>query len=303
MIGTGLYKGQGLGNQLWVYAVTRSAALRGNYDFGIVNDKNFKGKDFLSLDFGITSCETRLRPTLMVPSGYTSVYFEQKAINIEYNCDVSTFDKQIFLPSDGTFLEGPMQSEKYIFDYKQQIAKWYAVPGIEFDGCIINLRGGEYRKNTDLFLAKDYYYNAIHKILEYDSKCDFMVVTDDLKLAKEFFPNYPIKSSGGVKIYFRKIYISPKSHLIGQDFSLLQNAKYLILSNSSFSWWGAWTNTKVERVIAPMYWARHNISNGFWSQGDSLTKGWHWLDRYGALKNYDQCLRAKKVYQSKVYRT
>ncbi|GAH68596.1 unnamed protein product, partial [marine sediment metagenome] len=52
MIVTELYNGQGLGNQLWSYVVTRVIALDRGFDFGIMNPEKFKGKDFMSLDFG-----------------------------------------------------------------------------------------------------------------------------------------------------------------------------------------------------------------------------------------------------------
>ena len=52
MIITELYNGQGLGNQLWCYAVTRVIAQKNGYDFGIMSRNKFKGSDFLELDFG-----------------------------------------------------------------------------------------------------------------------------------------------------------------------------------------------------------------------------------------------------------
>ena len=52
MICTELYNGQGLGNQLWLYAVTRTKALDLGVDFGIMSPEKFKGLHFLDLDFG-----------------------------------------------------------------------------------------------------------------------------------------------------------------------------------------------------------------------------------------------------------
>ena len=301
MIGTCLYKGQGFGNQLWVYAVTRAAALRWGFEFSILNSNYFKGSDFLKLDFGKSAKTRRRIPSNEVPSGFTKTYFEKKVIDKKFNCDISPFDPDIWRPVDGTLLEGPLQSENYILDYKDQISRWFRVESEQFDGCVINIRGGEYKNNRDLFLGKDYYRNAISKIRDIDSNCDFLIVTDDPSIAHDLFPEYSIKSSGGVKIILNRFYRSPKSRLIGNDFSLVQNAKYLILSNSSFSWWGAWTNPYAEFVIAPKYWARHNVSDGFWSQGDSLTRGWHWLDRKGVLSEYEECAReiSKHSVQSK----
>ena len=295
MIGTCFYSGQGFGNQLWVYSVTRCAAIRSNYKFAIINIGNFKGKAFINLGFDKEITEKRNSPSTKIPNGFTSVYREKQIFDQECFYDISPFDEKIAFPPDGTLLEGPMQSENYILEYKQQISEWFKVVGPEFDGCVINLRGGEYKNNSDLFLGKTYYENAVEKILEFDPKCKFLVVTDDPNLANSFFPAIPVKSSGGVRILFRKIYLSPQSELIGNDFSWLQNSRYLILSNSSFSWWGAWTNTKAEIVIAPKYWARHNISVGHWSQGDSLTRGWLWLDRRGKLSTYEECAHEKNL--------
>ena len=38
------------------------------------------------------------------------------------------------------------------------------------------------------------------------------------------------------------------------DLLLLANAQALILSNSSFAWWGAWLNERAPLVLAPRYW-------------------------------------------------
>jgi hypothetical protein len=42
------------------------------------------------------------------------------------------------------------------------------------------------------------------------------------------------------------------------DLLLLANAQELVLSNSSFAWWGAWLNERASRVVAPQYWVGFN---------------------------------------------
>ena len=69
------------------------------------------------------------------------------------------------------------------------------------------------------------------------------------------------------------------------------------MSNSSFAWMPTWINEDIENVIAPKYWARHNISDGFWSQGDSLTKGWDYMGPKGTLYSYDECKKEKQKYE------
>jgi hypothetical protein len=290
MIATAFYKGQGLGNQLWVYAATRAAARRQNCNFAVYNSHLFKGKDFLSLDFGNSRKIKRKIPSTIVPEGFNTVYREKSVFHPDNLSDISPFDPNIFAPENHTFLEGAMQSENYLLDSKNEIIDWFQADGDEFDGCVINLRGGEFKTVKNHFLSIVYYENAIKKIREIDPQCEFLVVTDDIELSKKYFPNFAFQSSGGVRIIARKFYFSPKSFLIGKDFVKIQKSKYLILSNSSFSWWGAWTNKRAKFIIAPKYWARHNVSDGYWSQGDSLTRGWEWLDRGGHFWSYDKCL-------------
>ena len=198
---------------------------------------------------------------------------------------------------DNTFVDGYMQNENYIIPIKNELNTWFSVSGDFFDGCTISLRGGEYRNVKSLFLPPSYYANAIRHMLNIEPQMKFRVVTDDISLANEYFPDFPIISSGGVKIYGGHFYRSPKSFKIGKDFSAIQNSRYLILSNSSFSWWGAWTNQNVEQVIAPKYWAEFNRSTGYWSQGGSLTTSWDWLDRHGELYSWEQCQGEIKTYR------
>ena len=53
MICTEIYDGQGLGNQLWCYIVTKCIAKRNNYDYSIINSKRFKCINFMNLDYGL----------------------------------------------------------------------------------------------------------------------------------------------------------------------------------------------------------------------------------------------------------
>ena len=298
MIGSEFYKGQGLGNQLWVYASVRALAMQNGYEFGFLGIENFKGHDFLDLDFGISNRSgTATAPKHRIPSGFDSYQKETQILHPISGADISPLDQKLINVSDGTFLDGTFQAENYFGDLKTEVKSWFKATDQISNKCIISLRGGEYRGIKDVFLPKSYYVNAMNLIRELDPGVEFQVVTDDLELAKEYFPGIPASSSGGVKIFLGRFYFSPSSIKIGRDFKLLQTAKYLILSNSSFSWWGAYTNLHVEKVIAPKFWARFNISDGYWSQGDSLTQGWQWLDREGKLFSSETCRDELEQYR------
>ncbi len=52
--------------------------------------------------------------------------------------------------------------------------------------------------------------------------------------------------------YIKNKYISDNDEII--DFQFIIHADICILSNSSFSWWGAYLNIKQPKIIAPRYW-------------------------------------------------
>jgi hypothetical protein len=298
VIGAEFYRGQGLGNQLLVYASIRSIAERQGYEYGFLGTNSFKGRDFLNLNFGNCSLAgNSSKPVERIPPGFKRYIKEGQSYHPISGADISPLDTRILQVEDGSFIEGPLQAEGYLLDFRSQVCEWFSTSVELQNKCIISLRGGEYRNLPDVLLPRSYYLNAMERIATIDPHVVFEVVTDDIELAKEYFPQLSVTSSGGVKIFLGRFYFSPKSFKIGRDFKALQSAKYLILSNSSFSWWGAYTNTHVKYVIAPRYWSRFNISDGYWSQGDSLTSGWEWLDRDGKFTSYDECAKDLAAYR------
>jgi len=53
--------------------------------------------------------------------------------------------------------------------------------------------------------------------------------------------------------YIENKYVSTHSEII--DLQFLMNADICILSNSSFSWWGAYLNKKAVKIIVPKFWS------------------------------------------------
>ena len=272
MIVNCLYRGQGLGNQLACYVTTRCIALDLGYDFGIEHPDRFKGQSFLkNINFGfpviggITPEEGK--PPLELPQGITNYYVE-KNVRHPINCsDISPYDWDLFKIPDNTKIDGLMQGEDYFKKHKEDIGEWLKVDLIQMpeNTCIINFRGGEYVGISDVFLTKNYWDNAIKNMLSIRSDMNFHVVTDDPNAARWFFPNFSI------------------SHDISNDYRLIQYASYLILSNSSFAFFPAWLNDNLKFCIAPRYWARHNVSDGYWSMPKNFTQGWNYQDRQGNL--------------------
>jgi len=111
----------------------------------------------------------------------------------------------------------------------------------------------------------------------------FVVVTDDPRTAKQMFP--------ALSVYHYNTEV---------DWILVRNAKNIIMSNSSFAWLSTWINDQVINVIAPKYWGKHNVSDGFWAQGDSLTKDWEYYHSLtNKLYSYEECKAEKDDYEHK----
>lgn len=301
MITTELYDGQGLGNQLWSYAVCRTLAMNLGVPFGIQSYERFKGAAFMTLDFGeVVEGASHDGPSEELPRGVSHYFRERSVRHPVTGDDITSYDAALLGVRDGTKLDGNLQAEKYIEHRRLEVATWYQStldasvdPG---DVCVISFRGGEYKYHPDLLLPQTFFRNAMANMRDLHPGVEFVVVTDDPKFARSYFPDLQVVSHRRIR-WHRRLGIHPPSRAIGGDFTWVQRAPYLILSNSSFSWWGAWTNLRAVDVIAPKYWARHNVSDGYWAQGDSLTRGWWWQDRVGRLEDFEECARQLAAFR------
>lgn len=277
MIATEFYDGQGFGNQLWCYVVTRVIALDKGYGFGISSPEKFLGKDFMNIDFG------------KKVEGIKHHYEEKKIIHPINGSDIRIHDEGLVNVGDNTKIDGYMQDEQYIIHRKDEIKKWLKVKEeyecYEYssdDICVINFRGTGYVQEKDFFLYPKYWKDAVANMRKINPKFRFVVVTEDVKNAKKFFPDFEVHHWN-----------------IAKDYVVIKNAHYLILSNSSFAQFPFWTSDKIKYAIAPKYWARHNISDGYWSLGYNIMTGLMYQDRKGNLQDYDSCLKELNEYRKK----
>ena len=231
--------------------------------------------DFFNLDFGKKVEEIKYY--------YTEIE-KRHPLN---DADIRNYDKDLLNIKDNTKIDGLMQDEKYILHRKYEIREWlkikeeYECYDFAHDNiCIINFRGGEYVRHKDLYLTKKYWSDAVNNMLKINKDFKFIVITDDTYSAKKFFPDFDV-------YHFN----------IGKDYAIIKNAHYLILSNSSFAWFPAWLATNLKYCIAPKYWARYNVSDGYWSLGQNITSSFIYQDRNGKLYDYDTCISEFNEYQ------
>ena len=150
--------------------------------------------------------------------------------------------------------------------------------------CVINFRGGEYRNIPNVVCRREYWRDSINHMLSLNPNMKFIVITDDQQFANFFMP-----------------FNIPSYHFdIGFDFYVVNKAKWVILSNSTFGWWAAWLNKNSKLTLAPKFWASHNNSDGYWSVGESFSKRFSYVNRFGQIQNYDECKNeAQNYYKSK----
>jgi hypothetical protein len=280
-----------LGNHMWQYTVCRTIAEKLKYEWGINPNPShdyFNGQSqmtFMNVDFG--------KPVEGILNEYHETW---KTLYHVDDVNITMLNESLYNISDNTILlgyngakGGIYQSEDYIIDRKEDIKKWFEIKqesknhyenllsqmGIVLDEnlCVINFRGGEYRGIPNVLVRREYWRDSINHMLFLNPNMKFLLITDDVQLANSFMP-----------FEIQAIHVD-----VGFDYYVVNQAKWLIISNSTFGWWAAWLNENTNKIIAPKYWARHNVSDGYWSVGDSYTRCFTYLDREGNLSDYETC--------------
>lgn len=160
------------------------------------------------------------------------------------------------------YLEGYWQNFKYIKWLHQNVSKDLLAPilmmpkiikedynYIVSNDCIsVHIRRGDYlQKNNAAIMARcslSYFINGTKKILESNPAAHIVVFSDDLEWVKDNF-----KSEAPVH------YIESRSINPYWDVYLMSLCHHNVISNSTFSWWGAYLNKYTDKiVIAPKRW-------------------------------------------------
>ena len=175
------------------------------------------------------------------------------------------FDENLKNVANNKLLIGYFQSEMYFKSYRSELLKEF-FPKKKFsnyqnslaqkiqkrDSLSIHIRRGDYISNENAnsvhgVCNKDYFDRALdhlkkqHKI---SSETNVFIFSDDIDWCKENL-SFPYSME-----FIRGDLDSPEL-----DMWLMSYCSHNIISNSTFSWWGAWLNQNNEKiVIAPKEW-------------------------------------------------
>jgi len=250
-----------LGNQLFQYAFICAAAKKLNTRFYL--DRSiipFLLPQYFNVEAGIIDRIFSIRGFRSFFDLHLRIAFYKRLGNLFYKSCIRFNENeqpnsQLVALRDNVLYLGFFQSEYYFENakadiisafrlkqkYKQAFDKALTEARIPGNYVAIHIRRGDY---IDHKWALDfaYYHKALKAVAH---KASFFVfVSDEPDLIEKEFNYLPNK------------YISRNSEII--DFQFLSNAKACILSNSSFSWWGAYLNANNPHIIAPKYWLGFN---------------------------------------------
>ena len=299
MIGTEVTHGDGLGNQLFRYVTARCIAKDRGEEFGVLGKETFAnnmhsscGLYFMDLDFGkeVTREDFKHRYN----EKEKRLYLGNSAHDLQHGAYVAGTDWDMYHVPTDTLLWGNMQAEDYYLKYKEEIKEWLKVKPeydcydfSQDDLCILHLRCTDYMDCPELFIKKSYWKKGMKNMRKVNPKMRFMIITNDVKEANKILPGIPAYNFD-----------------LAKDYSIIKNAKYLLLANSSFTYFPAFTSETVKYIIAPKYWARHNVSDGYWSSEQNIYTGFHYMDRKGNIFTAEECRKELEEYKktSKKYK-
>ncbi len=292
MLGIETQEGFGLGNQLFFYVTTRCIAQDKGYQFSVLDPEHFAnnmhsdcGLYFMDLDMGVPSQKEDYRKVFHEKE--IRLFAANSKHDLTHGVYVTNADRKLFDIEDDTLIYGNLQAEQYFISHKEEIKKWLTVKP-EYDCkeysrdnlCIMHLRCSDYMGSPELYLRKKYWVMGMKHMKKINPDMEFMIITNDVKEAGKILPGIPAYNFD-----------------LAKDYSVLKNAKYLLLSNSSFAYFPAFTSDTVEYILAPKYWARHNVSDGYWASEQNIYAGWHYMDRRGRVFTTLECMEELSLYK------
>lgn len=270
-----------LGNNMFQMAVAATLAKRNNTTFLPVAEEK------MWIDLLVPFQENVLR-------NMPEPRINQKQYSSEYK-EIDHFYHPIPFQNE-MLLRGYYQSYKYfdeeyvkkIFspsnEIKEEIISKYPVLKSK-EVTSINVRRGDYLEVIDTFpvCGMNYFKEAIRRI---GSKGPFIVTSDDIKWCKANFKS----------CYGDFIFVENEPTYI--DFYIPTLCKNNIISNGTFSWWGAYLNPHThKRVIKPKYWF-HKFDWERLSDKDLTLADWETVSNKMEFRYYK--LFIKKYYKNRI---
>ncbi|MFH1052416.1 MAG: alpha-1,2-fucosyltransferase [bacterium] len=254
----------GLGNQMFQYAFGRNLALKKKtslkLDLTYLMDrtprKYFQFRDY---ELDIFKIDAKI---------VNDDFIQKNNLPVLKEPHFHFFPKALSLPGD-LYLDGYWQSEKYFieneniikedFCFKNKLSeevKIYAEQILNSNSVCLHVRHGFVNNRKDRlyhgFVGIKYINKAINLINSTIENPEYFIFSDNHDWC-----------SDNIKTDFPIHHVEKEIELENKDyFQLMTLCKHYIISNSSFSWWGAWLCRNPGKiVIAPKRWFRFSMNN------------------------------------------
>jgi hypothetical protein len=229
----------GLGNQLFQISATVSLSLKNNTTYGINMDLcHTPNQGFTANKYN----ETLFKNINKIGNHHFKFIYDEPKFSFT---EIPFKDEMI--------IRGYFQSDKYFLENKKEIIDLFHIPEdsktkvlnffnqkkVSGTTTCVHVRRGDYLKFNDFHSVcnQNYYNQAINLI----SDSTFILISDDMEWVKKNFNS--------------ENFIMFESNNEIDDFTLMTMCDNVIISNSSFSWWGSYLNkNKNKKVIAPNRW-------------------------------------------------
>lgn len=179
------------------------------------------------------------------------------------------YDKEVYNVNTDCYYEGYWQSYKYFENIEPLIKDTFTFYKLDYfknysliqqlsniNSVAIHVRRGDY-VNASAFkniCTEKYYSDAINYVNNIIPLPNFFIFSNDIEWCKNNISKL-IKNRSVVFIndnYQENSYI---------DMYLMSLARCCIIANSSFSWWGAWLNSRNDKIIiSPCKWTNYSNS-------------------------------------------
>ncbi len=256
-----VYKG-GLGNQIFqmvFFLFLKQNKINVRFDLEIYNNSDEDGYTSRTFElnnlFNVNFKDYR---HTIINSSKISRYRSKKTIK---NIIISDFNFQINHVYNRCTFDGYWQDEMF-FNNLSKENKINLIPKISektkiilqneinFESRVaIHIRRGDYVSNSEISKVHcccniDYYEKAIQLIEDNIFNPTFIIFTDDIPWVKS-----------NLKINSPNFLVSDKFNLYDwEELSLFSQCDHFIISNSTFSWWGARLGSERGMKIAPYKW-------------------------------------------------
>lgn len=248
----------GFGNQLFMYACGYVTAKRLSTKLALditylsTNDLRNYELDKLNIVYDKLFTVDKVRYPLNIVA--------RKILHSYFRCQYKYFnekiaykyDERILNISRNSYLFGYWQTEKYFKEYREDILKMFT-PRYELsrtcssfiqkvkscNSVAVHVRRGDYVK-LGICLDSSYYKSAFAVLNEKFKNLTYFVFSDNVDCAKQMFK--------GVDGTFEYIETSSSNSTL-DDFFIMKECKHIIMANSSYSWWAAWLNNNLGKVV------------------------------------------------------